>query len=68
MTKILGGYAQPDIEATKGDETILVFVETPESLVENALALKKTMDLLRKRKVQPRVDLVVTKPRGKEGE
>lgn len=63
MTRILNGYAQPDIEATKGNEKVLVFVETPSSLVENAPALKETMSILQKRRPQPRVDVVVTKPK-----
>jgi len=63
MTKILDGYAQPDVEATKGNETILTFVETPHSLVLNKNALKKSLHWLKQHRYDVRVDLVVTKPR-----
>lgn len=63
MTKIMDGFAQPDIEATKGTEKILVFVETPDSLSRNAKELKRTLAYLKAKKPGTQVDLVMTKPR-----
>ena len=63
MTKVLNGYAQPDIEATKNGETIMVFVETPRSLRENARAIGKSLGWIGENEPDTRVDLVCTKPR-----
>lgn len=64
MTKIIGGYAQPDIEATKGNETRLIFVETPNSMTKQWVnAMKKTIRWIKRYRPQAKVDLVVTKPK-----
>ena len=46
MTRVINGYAQPDIVATKGEKQRLIFIETPESLKKNAHALGKTLGWL----------------------
>lgn len=68
MTKIIDGYAQPDIVATKGKEKIAVFVETPHSLKANSKALFKSFLWYKENEPDTRVDLVHTVPRrGKAG-
>ena len=64
MTRIINGYAQPDIVATKGDEKVMVFVEIPKSLRNNAKAIQKTLEYINATEPNTRVDLVQTKPRG----
>lgn len=63
MTRIVDGYAQPDIEAEREGEKVVVFVETPASLKENALALKKSLKWLEEHEPHTRVDFVHTVPR-----
>lgn len=63
MTRIIDGFAQPDIVARKGSEERYIFVETPQSLRENAGALEKTMGWLRDNKPNATVDFVQTVPR-----
>ncbi len=63
MTKIINGYAQPDIVAEKGEEKIMVFVETPTSLKQNAQALKNSWLWIDRHEPNTRVDLVHTVPR-----
>ncbi len=63
MTKIIDGYAQPDIVAEKGNEKIMIFVETPNSLKVNAEALSKSWSWLQEHESSTRVDLVQTVPR-----
>ena len=62
MTKIVDGYAQADVEATKGDETIVTFVETPESLLANLEAIEKSERWLKENRPKVRVDVVLTEP------
>ena len=63
MTKIINGFAQPDITAEKGNEKIAVFVETPGSLRTNARALGRSLEWFRENEPGTRVDLVQTVPR-----
>lgn len=65
MTRIVDGYAQPDIVAEKGDEKIMVFVETPSSWKNRGLveALKKSFKWIRKYEPNTRVDIVQTASR-----
>lgn len=65
MTRIINGFAQPDIVAEKGDEKIMVFVETPKSLRANSRAFGKSLEWLRENEPDTRVDLVQTVPRKK---
>lgn len=64
MTRIINGYAQPDIVAEKGEEKIMVFVETPKSLKWNVKALTRSWLWINKHEPNTRVDLVHTVPRG----
>ena len=66
MTKILNGLAQPDIEATKGKEKIMVFVETSSSLRENAQALKNSFIWLKEHQPKTKFRLVHTVPKRKK--
>ena len=65
MTRILDGFAQPDIEATRGSGKRLIFVETHGTLSTNATALKKSIRWLKVNEPDTRVDLVMVKPRKK---
>jgi|TARA_Y100000310_G_scaffold328100_1_gene395627 hypothetical protein len=66
MTKIIDGFAQPDIEATRGSEKLYVFVETPDSLSEHAGAIKKSIVWFKDHAPGATTRLVVAKPRGKK--
>lgn len=63
MTKIVSGFAQPDIEATKGSEKVLIFVETPGSLKANVGALKKTYHWLVENEPETKLIFIRVKPR-----
>lgn len=64
MTRIVNGYAQPDIEATKDNETELIFVETSQSMNKLwAKAVKKTCRWLKQNRPNVQLTLIVTKPR-----
>jgi len=70
MTRIVDGYAQADIEATHPEtgETIIAFVETHDSLGDNARALQKSLGWLKQHRPEARVKVVVAKPKSrKEG-
>jgi hypothetical protein len=43
MTRIVSGYAQPDIVATRDNKKGLVFVETPQSFKNNIETLVMTI-------------------------
>lgn len=43
MTKIIGGYAQPEIVATKQGRKQIIFVESPQSYRENIEAIVMTL-------------------------
>ena len=62
MTKIINGYAQPDIEAQKGQQKRLIFVETPSSLKQNTEALQKSLVWLQRNEPNTIVGLVHTVP------
>lgn len=62
MTQIVDGYAQPDIEAIKGNEHLIYFVETPNTMKVNAPAIKKSYIWLSKYCPNARVNLVYTVP------
>jgi len=60
MAKIINGYAQPDVEATKGDETILTFVETPSSFKANQNAIARSLGWLMTTRPRVKVNIVIT--------
>lgn len=66
MTKVINGYAQPDIVAEKGKKKIVIFVETPSTMRnrEYMRALARSYLWLRENEPKTRVDLVHTKPKG----
>lgn len=66
MTKVLDGYAQPDIEAERNGEKLLVFIETPESLKSMKAPLKRSVAWLRANEPATKVRFVITKPRGRK--
>lgn len=64
MTRIVDGYAQPDVVAEKDGKKVVVFVETPESLRKNIAALVRSWLRIKENEPDTRVDLVHTVPRG----
>ena len=63
MTKIIDGYAQPDIVAEKDGEKVAIFVETPSTLRYNIKAIAKSYQWLQEKEPKTRVDLIQTVPR-----
>ena len=63
MTKILNGYAQPDIEAEKEGNKIIIYVETPNSFKKNIRYLKRSITWIKENEPDTRIDLIQTVPR-----
>ena len=65
MTRIINGYAQPDIVAEKDNEKIVIFVETPKTLhnKEHMGAVATSWRWLQKHEPNARIDLVYTVPK-----
>jgi len=67
MTRVVDGYAQPDIDAYKGRERLVYFVETRETLATSAPAIVKSMAWLKENDYGTQTKIVVVKPTGKKG-
>ena len=65
MTKIVEGYAQPDIVAEKDNKKIAIFVETPYTLHSKGhmRSIAKSCQWLKKHEPNTEVQLIHTVPK-----